>query len=244
MQSIGYDLSKWVKKGLLRFQAQRPTFYGLETHLATIHKGLREFKPEGFVMDPVTNLTSVGSSPDIKAMLTRAIDVLKTEGVTALFTSLTTGPDLEHTDVAVSSLMDTWLLVRMLDTNGERNRLLYVLKSRGMPHSNQVREFQLSEKGIRLLDVYIGPGTVLTGTSRLTQEARDRAQAREEEQAFELRQQEWQQERASLQAQAEAIAARLASIRSEQQIARERNSDRQETTVRARRELAAARKAD
>jgi circadian clock protein KaiC len=245
MQSIGYDLSKWVKKGLLRFHAQRPTLYGLELHLATMHKHVVEFNPVGLVMDPITNLASIGSSSDIKAMLTRAIDFLKKQGITALFTSLTADAgNQEQTEVGVSSLMDTWLLVRMLDTNGERNRLLYILKSRGMNHSNQMREFRLSDTGIKLLDVYVGSGMVLTGSSRLVQEERDSAQALEEHRALERRERELLQESASLQAQAQAIAARLEYVGVELRTTRQRNSERHDASIKAREELAIARKAD
>ena len=130
-------------------------------------------------MDPITNLTSVGRRRDeIKAMLTRVIDFLKSEGITTIFTSLTSGGSaLEQSEVGISSLMDTWLLLRMVESASERNRMLYVLKSRGMAHSNQMREFVLSDDGIELVDVYTGPGTVYTGSARLVQEAQDAAEA-------------------------------------------------------------------
>jgi circadian clock protein KaiC len=245
MRSVGIDLSRWVKKGLLRFHSQRPTLYGLEMHLAQVHKLVGDFKPEGLVMDPVTNLTGMGSSGDIKAMLTRAIDFLKNHNITAVFTSLTAGGmDLEQTEIGVSSLMDSWLLIRMLETSGERNRLLYVLKSRGMAHSNQMREFVLSDDGIDLVDVYLGSGTVLTGSARLVQEAQDRVQLIEQRQMFERRGRELEQERLALQAQAQGIAARLASVDSELNTVARQNAERNETSLRARQELAASRKAD
>ena len=246
MRSIGFDLARWTKKGLVQFHSLRPTLYGLEMHLARIHKLVRDFGPEGVVMDPITNLTSVGDSSEIKAMLTRVIDFLKTEGITAIFTSLTGGGGdfLEQSEVGISSLMDTWLLVRMLESNGERNRLLYVLKSRGMAHSNQMREFVLSNKGIDLVDVYVGPGTVLTGSARLNQEAKDRAEVALEEQASQRRQQELDEEAKDLQAKADVIAARLANIRSEVQLSRELDSGRKATLMKQQQEMAAARKAD
>ena len=133
MRSIGIDLGRRVRKGLLRFHAVRPTLYGLERHLVTMHKLVTEFQPEAVVMDPITNLAAVGDDAEIKAMLTRLIDFLKSQGITALFTSLTAGGSaLEQTEVGVSSLMDTWLLLRMVESASERNRVLYVLKSRGM----------------------------------------------------------------------------------------------------------------
>jgi circadian clock protein KaiC len=176
MQSIGIDLDHWVSRGLLRFHPARPHFYGLETHLAIMHKQITQFDPHVVIIDPVTNLREIGSEMEAKAMLTRLVDFLKSRGITALFTSLTTEANhAEMTEVGISSLMDTWLLVRNLESNGERNRGLYILKSRGMPHSNQIREFVLSNEGARLLDVYAGPAGVLTGTARTMQEAQDQA---------------------------------------------------------------------
>jgi circadian clock protein KaiC len=176
MQSIGIDLDHWVSRGLLRFHPARPHLYGLETHLAMMHKQITQFDPDVVIIDPVTNLTEIGSEMEAKAMLTRLVDFLKSRGITALFTSLTSGSThAEMTDVGISSLMDTWLLVRNLESNGERNRGLYVLKSRGMPHSNQIREFVLSNHGAQLLDVYVGPAGVMTGTARTVQEEQDKA---------------------------------------------------------------------
>ncbi len=154
MRSIGIDLGKWVGKGLLEFHSSRPQLYGLEMHLATMHKLIRSFAPAGVVIDPVTNLTSVGDTDEIKAMLVRVIDFLKGQGITSVYTSLTVGGiAFEQSEVGISSLMDTWLLVRMVESGNERNRLLYILKSRGMAHSNQIRGFQLTDDGIQLADV-------------------------------------------------------------------------------------------
>ncbi|MCF7985170.1 MAG: circadian clock protein KaiC [Thiohalocapsa sp.] len=151
MGSIGFDLQRWVDEGRLRFHAVRSTLFGLEQHLVTIHKLAAEFRPDCVVMDPVTNLNAVGGDAEITAMLTRVIDYLKQSGITAMFTSLTSaGLVIEQTDVGISSLMDTWQLLRQDDMAGERKRLLYVLKSRGMAHSSEVRQFRLTEEGIRL----------------------------------------------------------------------------------------------
>ena len=151
MSSIGFDLERWVKADLLRFQAVRATFYGLEQHLVTIHKLVEQFRPDCVVIDPVTNLSAVGAASEITAMLTRVIDYLKQSGITALFTSLTgAGPDSEQTDVGISSLMDTWLLLRQDTGATDRTRLLYILKSRGMAHSSEIRQFRLTDRGIRL----------------------------------------------------------------------------------------------
>jgi circadian clock protein KaiC len=177
MRSIGIDLGRWVARGLLQFHTVSPYSHGLETHLALMHRQIVEFDPRIIVMDPMSNLTDIGNPTEVKAMLARLMDFLKGRGITALFTSLTSGSDNpETTDVGVSSLMDTWLLLRNLEANGERNRGLYVLKSRGMAHSNQIREFTLSDQGAKLVDVYRGQAGVLTGTARTVQEARDHAE--------------------------------------------------------------------
>jgi circadian clock protein KaiC len=178
-------------------------------------------------------------------MLTRVIDFLKSEGITTIFTSLTAGGNsLEQSEIGISSLMDSWLLVRMLETNGERNRLLYVLKSRGMAHSNQMREFLLTENGIMLVDVYLGPGEVLTGSARLGQEAKDKDESLAAQQAAQARQCELEQEEATLMAQAGDITARLTRIKAERQIASKSDRERLDQSEVERKGLAAARKAD
>ena len=216
MASIGFDLDPWVRKGLLRFQAVRSTLYGLEQHLVSIHKAVNEFQPAGVIIDPITNLTAVSDLQEVKTTLTRIIDFLKKQGVTALFTSLTPGGETaEQSEVGVSSLMDTWLLVRNIENAGERNRLLFVLKSRGMAHSNQVREFQLSDQGIRLVDVYIGPGTVLAGSARLLQETQDKVQGAAERQKIARRRRELEQEQTLAQAQLNALQLKTATLAEE-----------------------------
>ena len=245
MRSIGCDLERWQRKGLLRFSSVRPSLYGLEMHLASIHKMVRDFKPQSVIMDPITNMMSIGEGDEVKAMLTRVIDFLKSEGITTIFTSLTAGGNsLEQSEIGISSLIDTWLLVRMLESAGERNRLLYVLKSRGMAHSNQMREFQLSNKGIQLVDVYVGPGEMLTGSARLVQEAKDKSAAIAEKQAAQSRRRELEQEETSLKVQAGSIAARLDAIQAELAVAQRAAQQRQERTEKEREDLAVARKAD
>jgi circadian clock protein KaiC len=129
----------------------RPTLYGLEQHLVVIHKLTEQFRPDCVVMDPVTNLTSIGDEKEIMSMLARVIDYLKQAGITTVFTNLTKdGSMIEKTEVGISSLMDTWLLLRQDEADGDRKRSLYIMKSRGMAHSNAVREFKLSGKGIQL----------------------------------------------------------------------------------------------
>jgi len=151
MRSIGIDLERWVEKGLLRFFAARPTAYGLETHLATMHKLVDDMKPTIAILDPISTLTSMGTSGDVYAALMRMMDFLKNAHVTCFCTSLTeAGADPEHTVMGVSSLTDTWILVKDIESNGERQRGLYVLKSRGMSHSNRVRQFHLTSSGVQL----------------------------------------------------------------------------------------------
>lgn len=175
MRSIGIDLEKWVNKGLLHFHAVRPTLFGLESHLTTIQKLADKINPSVMVIDPISNFISVGYMADVKAMLMRLIDYLKLKQITSLFTNLTIGGTDEQTEIGVSSLMDTWLLLRDVEVSGERNRCIYVLKSRGMAHSNQVREFLLTSHGIELLDVYVGPEGMFTGSARLAQESAEKA---------------------------------------------------------------------
>jgi circadian clock protein KaiC len=245
MRSIGVNLSPWVRKGLLEFHSARPQLYGLEMHLANVHKLVAKFKPDGIVMDPVTNLGSVGDKAEIKAMLTRLIDYLKNQGVTSIYTSLTEGGSAEQqSEVDISSLMDTWLLLRAIESEGERNRLLYILKSRGMAHSNQVREFVLGNDGVRLQDVYLGPGQVLTGSARLIQEAKDRAQSALNRQAMSQRKRDLDREQAALQAQIESLKAKLGNVHDELKLGDRQDRQRQTSGLRERRNLAVARKAD
>jgi len=175
MRSIGLDLEKYIKNDLLQFHASRPTLHGLEMHLVSIYKLIKQFKPSTVILDPITNLVTVGLMSDVKAMLIRLIDFLQDEQITVMFTALTLNSVVsEQTDEGVSSLVDTWLLVRDIESNGERNRGLYVIKSRGMKHSNQVREFIISDDGLDLVDVYLGPEGVLTGSAREAQQIKER----------------------------------------------------------------------
>ncbi len=182
MKSINVDIEKWEKKGLVKFHAARPTLQGLEMHLVKMHKVINEFKPDIVIIDPITNLISIGTQSDVKAMLTRLIDYLKEKQITALFTALThSGESFERTNEAISSLVDTWLLVRDVELNGERNRAIHILKSRGMAHSNQVREFLVTTEGINLLDVYTGGETMLTGSARVREEMKNKDSTVKEE---------------------------------------------------------------
>jgi len=170
MHSIGLQLEPLVKRGLLRFHSQRPSLYGLEMHLATMFTEIAAFKPHVVIVDPITSLMDLGTASEGKGMVTRLIDYLKAGKITSLFTSLTQGGHvLQQSEAGMSSLMDAWILLQDFEGNGERNRVLYVLKARGMKHSNQIREFLISDRGIDVVDAYIGASGVLTGSARVAQ---------------------------------------------------------------------------
>ena len=215
MRSIGLNLEQWSKKNLLQFHSSRATFYGLEMHLAIIHKTVQQFHPRVVIIDPIGSLIQAGNRRDAHTMLIRLIDFLKQRQVTAFLTNLTSGGEaLEKTDVEISSIVDTWLFMRDIELDGERNRALYVLKSRGMAHSNQLREFLLTERGFDLLNVYVGPEGVLTGSSRLSQEAREQAAAVERQQEAQRKERERTRKR-------EALEARIAALRKEFEVEEE-----------------------
>jgi circadian clock protein KaiC len=202
MSSIGLDLKQWVEKDLLVHEAWRPSQYGIEMHLLRIHKLIDSVKPQHVIIDPITNLITGSAQKDVYSMLMRLMDYLKGRKITALFTNLNVNSDqLEQTDIGISSLCDTWILCRDLELNGERNRCVYILKSRGMAHSNQVREFVMSSRGIRLIPPYIGSGVVLTGSSRVAQETKERAEAQIRSQEIEQKQEMLERKRAALEAQ-------------------------------------------
>ena len=202
MLSIGLQLEPLVKRDLLRFHAARPSLYGLEMHLATMFKEIAAFKPHVVIVDPITSLMDAGTDAESNGMVTRLIDYLKGGQVTSLFTSLTQGGHaLQQSEMAMSSLMDSWLLLQDVEGNGERNRVLYVLKARGMAHSNQVREFLISDSGIDLMDAYIGPHGVLTGSARAAQEAIERADLVVGQQEAARRKRELERKRAAIELQ-------------------------------------------
>src|SRR5271156_4356879 len=199
MHSIGLRLEPLVKRDLLRFHSARPSLYGLEMHLATMFKEIAAFKPDVVIIDPITGLMDVGTSSESKAMVIRLIDYLKGEQITSLFTSLTQGGHvLQQSEAAMSSLMDSWLLLQDFEGNGERNRVLYVLKARGMAHSNQIREFLISDRGIDLVDAYIGPSGVLTGSARAAQNSLEKAAILAPKQEGARRKRELERKRATL----------------------------------------------
>ena len=210
MKSIGLNLQKWVDKGLLKFSARRPNLYGLETHLAAMHREVREFDPAAVVVDPMSALMSAGVTTDVQSMILRLVDFLKSRSITALFTNLGHGQaESATTEMQISSLMDVWLLLYNRETNGEHNRQLYLIKSRGMAHSNQVREFIMSSDGIKLREAYIGPEGVLTGSARLAQEAKERAAALQRSQDIERRARDISRRRREIAVQIEALQSQL-----------------------------------
>jgi circadian clock protein KaiC len=202
MHSIGLRMEPLVKRGLLRFHSARPSLYGLEMHLATMFNEIALYKPHVVVIDPITSLMDAGTPSECRGMVTRLVDYLKDRQVTTLFTSLTqAGHPLQQSEAAMSSLMDSWLLLQDFEGNGERNRVLYVLKARGMAHSNQIREFLISDHGIDVVDAYIGPSGVLTGSARAAQTAREKAEALASQQEAARRKRELERKRAALERQ-------------------------------------------
>jgi len=206
MRSIGIDLAPWVERGLLQFHAARPSLCGLETHLAMILAAVTEFEPRVIVLDPLSDFLVVGSHSDVKGMLTRLIDYLKMKQITALFISLTSAEhEVQQSEAGISSLIDCWLLLRSLEQGGERNRVLYLLKSRGMAHSTQVREFLLTDEGVDLVDVCVSAGGVMVGSARRDYESRQVEEAlRQKEEAAHKRSQ-LERRRRDMEAQIESL---------------------------------------
>lgn len=221
MRSIGIDLETAQRDGLLRFHAERPTFCGLEMHLLAAHKGVAEFRPQLVVVDPITGFGALGAPNEVKATLIALIDLFKTHGITAFFTSLTAGgAPLEATDAGIASLMDVWLLLRDLEVGAERNRILHVLKARGVANSNQIREFVLTEHGIEIREACTGPsGELQTGSMRALRERRERDIAYADMQAMAARQRLAERRHAAAQAHIAAQQAELAVQQAEAEMA-------------------------
>jgi circadian clock protein KaiC len=243
--SIGLDLKQWTAKKLLVFRSSRATAYGLEMNLAVIHKLIQEFQPRVVVIDPISSLLQSGTSLDTHSMLIRLMDFLKMQGITALLTNLSSdGEALEATNVQISSLVDTWLLLRDIELGGERNRAMYVLKSRGMAHSNQLREYRLTGHGFELIDVYVGPEGVLTGSSRLSQEAREKAVQAARRQENERRERDLQRKREALEARILALRKEFEAEQEEYTLVTAQESASEKALTRAREQMAFSRKAD
>lgn len=245
MRSIGIDLEPWIAQGKLQFIASRPTTYGLEMHLAVMHRQVMKAQPQVVVIDPVSPFLSVGSREEVRAMLTRLIDYLKLHQITTLCTNLVSGAaTLEATECSVSSVMDTWLLLREIETGGERNRGLYILKSRGMAHSNQVREFVMTSRGVELLDVYLGPDGVLTGSARIARESQDRAEMGARQQAVERKRQLAVRKRKALEAQIALLQVQIEAEDEELHAELTAETLREQRQEHGRAQMALSRKAD
>jgi len=245
MRSIGIDLEPWAKKGLLHFHATRPTLHGLEHHLTTSIKLINKVKPQIVILDPIDAFVIGGNETEVKIMLLRLVDFLKMNNITAFFASLTGGgKSQELTDIAISSLIDTWLLLRDIEIGGERNRGLYILKSRGMAHSNQIREFILTNHGIELLDVYVGPEGVLTGSARLSQEAKNDAEQLLRKQEIERNQYGLELKRAATEAQITVLRSEFKEEESETTKIIEMEKAKAEMFEQDKKKMAKSRKAD
>jgi len=207
MSSVGINLKKFKENGLLRFEAARPSLYGFEMHLARMNRDIERFDPAVLVVDPISAFR--GPSIEIHATLVRLADICKARGITAVFTSLSSvGDQMTESERSVSSLMDTWISLSDIEANGERNRVLYILKSRGMNHSKQLREYQLTQNGMHFIEAYVGPAGVLTGTARLAQEAKER-------ESDLLRQQSTEKLRRELIRKREASERRIAELQAD-----------------------------
>jgi circadian clock protein KaiC len=245
MRSIGLDLQPWIDRGLLEYHASRPALHGLEMHLSRMHRAIDRFRPDVVVLDPVSSLLSVAAIGDVQATLTRLVDHLKVQGITALMTNLTHGKtEQERTDAEISSIVDTWLLLVTLESSGERNRGLYVLKSRGMGHSNQIREFLLTDHGVELVDVYAGSGGVLTGSARLTQEAQERAAELAQQQELERKQRTLARRRAAFEAELTALRAKFEAEQADLATGLDEDRTRVARLRDDRQDIAASRRAD
>ncbi len=244
MRSIGLNLAQWVDQGLLQFHTSRPSLHGLEMHLVSMHKVIAEFKPAKVVVDPISTLAAIGSGDEAKSMLTRLIDFLKMNQITVMFSALTHGDAVEAGTDEISSLIDTWLCLRDLEYKGERNRGLYIRKSRGMAHSNQIREFLLSDKGVDLVDVYLGPDGVLAGTARLIQESLETSKALTRQQELQREKREHERKREMLEASIVALRAECENIDEALGIVAEDEKLYQQALVSGRADMAHIRKAD
>ena len=236
MKSIGIDLGQWQESGRLCFHTARVTTHGLEEHFFVVKEIIDQNPPEVVVIDPVSNLLQLGSPEEVKNLLTRLIDLLKSRGITTLVTELITGGNsMEATNTDISSLMDAWLLLRDVESGGERTRLLFVLKARGMSHSHQVREFVLTDSGISLLDVYSGPAGLVTGTARYTLEAQEEADHKRRLQEIERKRKELERKRQVKEARLQEMEAEFQS--EEEQLEQAiRVAEREEEKYKQRRE--------
>ena len=249
MKSIGMDFEPWIKKGLLKFHAVRPTAYSLEMHLSMMIKLIDEFKPRVIAVDPISNLYPIGDDVQVRSMMMRLIDYAKSLQITGLFTNLSNDSaseafSLEPTQMAVSSLMDAWLILKNIEGNGERNRVFSIIKSRGMAHSNQLREFVLSDKGIELLDLYQGTEGVLFGSARMAQQSREVSDRLLRNEEIERKQRELDSKRLVMENEIALLRARFAREEEEMKTVIGQDVYREEAATTAMKEISVQRKAD
>lgn len=249
MKSIGLDLEKWIKKGLLKFHAVRPTAYSLEMHLSMMIKLIDEFEPQAIVVDPISNLYPVGDDIQVRSMLMRLIDYAKSRHITGMFINLSedvaSNPyALESTQLHVSSLMDTWIILKNIEGNGERNRTFSIIKARGIAHSNQLREFLLTSKGIQLLDLYKGTEGVLFGSARVAQENREAARRVIRNEEIERRQRELDRKKRIMENEIVMLKEKFARDEDEIRILIEQDLSREKVVEQSQEELAVLRKAE
>jgi circadian clock protein KaiC len=210
MGSVGIDLGRWVDAGLLQMWSERATAYGLESHLGRLERLLDETSPSVVALDAIASLGSVGSSSQLRSAVARELDLVKARGITGVLTTLAHEVVDGSSAVEVSSLIDTWLLLRNMESDGERNRLLFVIKSRGTEHSNQVREFVLTPHGPQLVEVTVGPSGVVTGSARLSLQSHERELAARREQDIATRRSELARRSAEVDAQVAVLKAQFA----------------------------------
>ena len=238
MSSIGMNLEAHIKSGLLEFHSSRPTVHGLEMHLVEIHKRILQFNPRVIILDPITNLVTIGTVSEVKSMLIRLIDFLQNKQISVLFTALNYNNVItEQTDEGVSSLVDSWITVRDLESNGERNRGLYIMKSRGMKHSNQVREFVITSEGLELVDVYLGPNGILIGSAREAQQLEEVTGEAMKSHGLSRRDREVQRKKTVLEAKIASLQEEFESVKDELYRTQQEEQLRQEILSKNRMEL-------
>jgi circadian clock protein KaiC len=244
MSSIGIDLQRWVDAGLLQFQASRPSMDGMEQHLLSMEKAIEEMQPSVVVVDPASNLDTVATQSEVRSMLVRLVDFLKNKGITTLFTSLMVNMNDLDAQVGISSLMDTWILLRNRETNGEHNRVLNILKARGIAHSSQVRELRLSDNGIELLDVYVGPQGMLTGTARIVREALDKIEDAQQKEEIERLERNLERKRQRIAGQIAALQTELTEDEENLALALSQKARHSQALQTVHHEIASSRQAD
>ena len=249
MKSIGINFDPWVKKGLLKFHAVRPTAYSLEMHLSMMINLIEDFEPQVIAVDPISNLYPIGDDIQVRSMLMRLIDYAKSNAITALFTNLssdeaTNAYALESTQMHVSSLMDTWLILKHIEGNGERNRVFSIAKARGLSHSNQIREFILTDRGIQLIDLYRGNEGVLFGSARIAQESREAAKRVIMNEEIERKQRELDRKKRIMENEITMLKEKFARDEDEIRLLIEQDLSREKAVEEGMKKLAVLRKAE